>query len=192
VVRVIFSDSYIFFDFILLRSLIKNCISCCCDGYTFKFDDLLLQYIFNDVPQGFPLKRFGSKVIVVGIMFGDSSIFFGFIFLSSHIKHCISCCGDGYNFKFGDLLLQYIFNDVLQGFLLKRFGSKVIVVRVIFSDSYIFFGFSLLSSHIKNCISCCGDGYTFKFSAFYFNIFSMIFHKVFSSKGLVQKLLWFE
>jgi hypothetical protein len=146
----------------------------------------LLQYIFNDVPQGFLLERFGSKVIVVRVIFSDSYIFFGFILLSSHIKNCISCCGDGYTLKFGDLLLQYIFNDVSQGFLLKRFGSKVIVVRVIFGDSYIFFGFSLLSSHIKNCISCCGDGYTFKFGAFYFNIFSMIFHKVFSSK------VWFK
>ncbi len=120
-VRVIFDDSYIFFGFILLSSHIKNCISCCGDGCTFKFGDLLLQYIFNDVPEGFPLKRFCSKVIVVRVIFGDSYIFFGLILIISHIKNYISCCGDGYTFKFGDLLLQYIFN-----------------VRVIFGNSYIF------------------------------------------------------
>jgi hypothetical protein len=43
----------------------------CDDGHTFSFHDLLIQYILNDIPEGFLLKRFDSKVIVVGVRFDD-------------------------------------------------------------------------------------------------------------------------
>jgi hypothetical protein len=54
---------------------------------------------------------------------------------------CISCCGVGYTFKFGDLLDQYMLNDFAVGFFLNSFDSKVIVVELRFDDSCIFFSF---------------------------------------------------
>jgi hypothetical protein len=67
--------------------------------------------IFSRIPQGFLLKRFGfgSKVIVVRVIFGDSYIFSVLFWEAVTFSNCIFCCGDGYSFKFGDLVLQLIF-----------------------------------------------------------------------------------
>jgi hypothetical protein len=53
----------------------KNSNSGCCDGHTFSFHDLVIQHMLNDIPEGFFLKRFDSKVIVVGVRFDDSCVF---------------------------------------------------------------------------------------------------------------------
>jgi hypothetical protein len=46
--------------------------------FSFLFHELFIQYILNDIPEGLFLKRFDSKVIVVGVRFDDSCIFVRF------------------------------------------------------------------------------------------------------------------
>ncbi len=82
----------------MLSSHIKKNISGCYDGHTFSFHDLLIQYVQNDIPEAFFLKRFDSKVVVVGVRFDDSCIFVRFYLLGSHIKNCNSGCDDGCTF----------------------------------------------------------------------------------------------
>jgi hypothetical protein len=73
--------------------------------------------MLNDIPEGYFLKRFDSKVIVVGVRFDELlwwelglmiAEFFQFYLLSSYLKIVKGYCGDGYTFKFGDPLDQYI------------------------------------------------------------------------------------
>jgi hypothetical protein len=68
--------------------VLKN-VTCCGEGYTFKFGDFLVAVFFS-------------------VLF----------FKQSHKKNNL-CCGDGYSFKFSHLLDQYMLHDIPERFFLR-------------------------------------------------------------------------